>query len=90
MHMPPPGQGDPPARIPALESPPRAPRGSAQHIDPTINEARDVFNTLRGQLFSLADASMPESRQAEGFKSLVRQITYAVQADLEAILNRRR
>lgn len=47
---------------------------------------RRDMNTLRGRLFEAVEATGMQTKQEEAFKRLIRHITYASQADLEATL----
>lgn len=57
-----------------------------QQQEVAVREMRDHMNRLRGRLFGLTEVTgMPKEQQA-AFKSLIRQITYDAQGDLESCL----
>jgi hypothetical protein len=51
-----------------------------------VRVMRDDMNRLRGRLFGLVEATGMPEKQEEAFKKLIRQLTYATQADLEETL----
>lgn len=53
-----------------------------------IEEVRVDMNRLRGRLFGAIEVTGMPAKQEDAFKSLVRQLTYDAQANLEAILRR--
>jgi hypothetical protein len=54
-----------------------------------ITQMRADMNRLRGRLFGAIEATGIPSRQQNALKGLIRQLTYASQADLEATLRTR-
>jgi len=48
-----------------------------------IQQVRDDMNRLRGRLFGLVEATGMPTKQEDAFKSLIRQVTYDAQRDLE-------
>lgn len=53
-----------------------------------IDSMRTDMNRLRGRLFGAIEATGMPEKQETAFKSLVRQLTYDAQANLEASLRR--
>jgi hypothetical protein len=54
--------------------------------DEVVREMREGLNRLRGHLFGAIESwGLPE-KQTNGAKSVVRNLTYAAQADLEQTL----
>jgi hypothetical protein len=58
----------------------------AAHESHAIQECRDHMNRLRGRLFGLVEATGMPGKQQDGFKSVIRALTYDAQADLESTL----
>jgi hypothetical protein len=55
-----------------------------------IQTLRDDMNRLRGRLFGFVDAIGLPDKQETAIKSLIRQLTYDAQADIEAALRGKR
>jgi hypothetical protein len=56
--------------------------------DEAIAELRQSMNRLRGQLFQWVEMLDAPDRQESAAKGLIRTLTYAAQADIEAQLRR--
>jgi hypothetical protein len=51
-----------------------------------IQEMRDGFNRVRGQLFSAVEACGLPDKQERALKSLIRELTYNAQSNIEGAL----
>lgn len=56
--------------------------------DATIQQVRDEFGRMRAHLFEMVEAAGFPERQEDGFKGLIRTITYDAQATVESALRR--
>jgi hypothetical protein len=54
-----------------------------------IQAVRDDMNRLRGKLFGAIEAAGLPQRQEDALKRIIRQQTYATQADVESALRRK-
>ncbi|MCU1500596.1 MAG: hypothetical protein JWM47_4549 [Acidimicrobiales bacterium] len=54
--------------------------------DKAIGQMREDMNRLRGRLFGAIEAIGLPEKQETAIKGLIRQLTYAGQADLESTL----
>jgi hypothetical protein len=53
-----------------------------------IQDVRDEFGRMRAHLFEMVEAAGMPQRQEDGFKGLIRTITYDSQATVEAAMRR--
>jgi hypothetical protein len=57
-------------------------------IDKAIDAVRVDMNRLRGRLFGAIEATGMPEKQETAVKSMIRQLTYDAQANLEATLRK--
>jgi hypothetical protein len=57
--------------------------------DALIQEVRDEHARMRAHLFEMIEAAGFPQRQEDGFKGMIRTITYDAQATIEASLRRK-